>query len=118
MSAGLNAALARLIAGHVFLHACMAGVRMAAPLLALRQGYSEAAVGVLLALFALTQVFLALPAGRFADRHGLKRPIGFSIVAATLGAGLAVAFPIFPALCVAALLTGGATGAASIALQR
>jgi MFS family permease len=118
MSGGLDTALARLIAGHVFLHACMAGVRMAAPLLALRQGHSEAAVGVLLALFALTQVFLALPAGRFADRHGLKRPMGFSAIAAALGAGLAVAFPVFPALCVAALLTGGATGAASIALQR
>jgi len=118
MSRGLDAALARLIAGQVFLHACMAGMRMAAPLLALRQGYSEAAVGVLLALFALTQVFLALPAGRFADRHGLRRPMGLSIGAATLGAGLAVAFPVFPVLCLSALLTGGATGAASIALQR
>jgi MFS family permease len=73
---------------------------------------------VLLALFALTQVFLALPAGRFADRHGLKRPIHYSILAAVTGAGLAVAFPVFPVLCVAALLTGGATGAAVIALQR
>ena len=35
-----------------------------------------------------------------------------------LGAGLAVAFPVFPVLCLSALLTGGATGAASIALQR
>ena len=96
----------------------MAGTRMAAPLLALRQGHSEAAVGVLLALFALTQVFLALPAGRYADRHGLKRPMGLSVVAATVGAGLAVAFPVFPVLCLSALLTGGATGAASIALQR
>ena len=110
--------LARLIAGHVFLHASMAGVRMAAPLLALRAGYSEAAVGVLLALFALTQVFLALPAGRFADRHGLKRPVGWSVLAASVGAALAVAFPVFEVLCLAALLTGGATGAASIALQR
>ena len=118
MSGGLNPELARLIAGQVFLHACMAGTRMAAPLLALRQGYSEAAVGVLLALYALTQVFLALPAGRFADRHGLKRPMGLSVIAATLGAGLAVAFPVFPVLCASALLTGGATGAASIALQR
>jgi MFS family permease len=118
MTGGLSPALARLIAGHVFLHACMAGTRMAAPLLALRQGYSEAAVGVLLAMFALTQVFLALPAGRFADRHGLKRPVGLSVIAATLGAGLAVAFPIFPVLCLSALLTGGATGAASIAMQR
>jgi MFS family permease len=114
----LNAALARLIVGQIFLHACMTGVRMAAPLLALRQGYSEAAVGVLLALFALTQVFLALPAGRFADRHGLRRPFAYAIIAAVLGTGAAVAFPIFPVLCVTALLTGGATGAASIALQR
>ena len=96
----------------------MAGVRLAAPLLALREGYSEAAGGVLLALFALTQVFLALPAGRYADRRGLKRPVGISVLAACLGAGLAAAFPVFPVLCLSALLTGGATGAASIALQR
>jgi MFS family permease len=118
MAGGLNPALARLIASQIFLHACMAGMRMAAPLLALRHGHSEAAVGLLLALFALTQVFLALPAGRYADRHGLKRPMGLSILAATAGAGVAVAFPVFPALCLSALLTGGATGAASIALQR
>lgn len=114
----MNTALARLIAGHICLHACMAGLRLAAPLLALRQGYSPIAVGVLLALFALMQVFLALPAGRFTDRHGLKRPVRMAVVAATLGAGLAVAFPVFPVLCLSAMLTGGATGAASIALQR
>ncbi|NMM76312.1 MFS transporter [Rhodococcus sp. SRB_17] len=114
----MNAALARLIAGQVCVHACMAGMRMAAPLLALRAGYSAAAVGVLLALFALTQVFLALPAGRYADRHGLRRPVGFCVVAAASGAGLALAFPVFEVLCAAALLTGGATGAATIALQR
>lgn len=110
--------LARLIVGHIFLHACMAGTRLAAPLLALNQGYSPLAVGVLLALFALTQVFLALPAGRYADRHGLKRPVRFAVMASSLGAGLAVVFPVFPVLCVSALLTGGATGAAAIALQR
>ena len=110
--------LARLILAQICLHAGMAGTRMAAPLLALREGYSPAAVGVLLALFALTQVFLALPAGRFADRHGLKRPIGYSVIAAVAGAGMAMAFPVFPVLCLAALLTGGATGVAVISLQR
>ncbi|WP_374668877.1 MFS transporter [Ramlibacter sp.] len=114
----MSVELARLIACHVFLHACMAGMRMAAPLLALREGHSEASVGVLVALFALTQVFLALPAGRYADRHGLARPVGLGVIAASAGAALAVAWPVFPVLCLSALLTGGATGAASIALQR
>lgn len=115
---GLSRPLARLIAGQICLHACMAGTRMAAPLLALREGYSEAAVGVLLALFALTQVFLALPAGRYVDRHGLKRPLAWSIAVASSGAALAVVWPVFPVLCASALMTGGATGAAVIALQR
>ena len=108
----------RLILAQISIHACMTGMRMATPLLALREGYSPAAVGVLLALFALTQVFLSLPAGRYADRHGLKRPLAVSVVTASVGAGAAVFFPIYPVLCLAALLSGGASGAAIIALQR
>jgi MFS family permease len=114
----VNAALLRLIGAQISIHACMTGMRMATPLLALREGYSAAAVGFLLALFALTQVFLSLPAGRYADRHGLKRPLALSVGAAVLGAGAAAAFPLYPVLCAAALLTGGASGAAIIALQR
>jgi predicted MFS family arabinose efflux permease len=110
--------LLRLIAVQVCIHACMAGTRLAAPLLALRLGYSAAAVGVLLALFSLAQVFLAIPSGRYADRHSLRRPVAISVVLTVIGAGLAVLWPVFPALCLAALLTGGATGSALIALQR
>ena len=110
--------LARLITGQIFLHACMAGMRMATPLLALKQGYSAMAVGALLALFALTQLFLALPAGRFADRKGLKLPLFMSVGIAVTGASLAALWPIFPVLCLSALTTGGATGMAVIALQR
>jgi predicted MFS family arabinose efflux permease len=40
------------------------------------------------------------------------------VLAASLGAGLAVAFPVFAVLCLSALMTGGATGVASISLQR
>ena len=111
-------ALARLIAGHVSLHACMAGTRMAAPLLALRDGHSALAVGILLALFSLAQLFLAIPSGRYADRHGLRRPVGLAVVASVLATSLAVIFPVFPVLCLTALVAGGATGGASIALQR
>ncbi len=114
----MNRELLRLIFAQVCLHAAMTGMRLAGPLLALQLGYSAAAVGVLLALFALTQVFLALPAGRFADRHGLKKPLALAVISAAVGAGLAAAMPVFPVLCVAALMTGGATGVAVISLQR
>lgn len=110
--------LAKLIAGQVFLHACMTGMRLATPLLALQQGYSALAVGVLLALFSLTQVFMAIPAGRFTDRHGLKKPVRISVVIACIGASVSVVWPVFPVLCFGALMTGGATGFTVIALQR
>jgi len=113
-----NPALARLIGGHVCLHACMAGMRLAAPLLALRAGYSAAAVGALLALFALTQVFLALPAGRYVDRHGYLRPVRWCLMASALGATLAALWPMYGVLCLVALLTGGAVGVGAISLQR
>lgn len=114
----LNRTLACLIGVQICLNGCMAGVRMAAPLLCLRLGYGTAAVGVLLALFAFVQLFLAIPAGRYADRHNLKRPVTICMGLAVLGAGLAAIWPVFPALCAAALLTGAATGAALITAQR
>lgn len=111
-------ALARLVAGQICIHAAMAGTRMAAPLYALKLGYGALAVGGLLALFSLMQVFLAIPAGRYADQHGLKRPVGFALVFGVAGGLLAALWPRFEVLCVAALFMGGATGSASIALQR
>jgi MFS family permease len=111
-------ALLKLILGHICLHGSMAGMRMAAPLWALQQGNSAFSVGVLLALFSLTQVFLSIPAGQFADKHGLGKPLGIGILIAMAGALLAALFPHFEVLCFSALCMGGATGIASIALQR
>ncbi|MES2184863.1 MAG: MFS transporter [Pseudomonadota bacterium] len=110
--------LLRLIPAQVFLHATMAGTRLAVPLLALQQGYGAAAVGLLLALFALSQVFLALPAGRYADRHGLKAPMLIAVVVAGVGTAAAAVFPHFAVMCLAALATGAGTGITTIALQR
>ncbi len=110
--------LLRLIAGQIFLHACMTGMRMATPLLALQQGFSPMAAGALYALFSLMQVFLALPAGRYVDRTGLKKPLFISVVMSVIGACLPVIWPIFPVLCLSALATGGAAGMTVIALQR
>ena len=108
----------RLMIGQFFVHTCMTGTRLAAPLLALREGYSPGAIGFLLSLFALTQVFLALPAGRYADKHGFMKPMLASIVLAFAGTIIAVAFPRFDVLCVSALLTGSGCGISIIAIQR
>lgn len=99
----------------LFLNACVAGMRMT---MSLRLAQGEEAVGCLIALFALSQVFLALPAGRYCERHGVKGPILRSIAVAVCGCVLAAAWPIFPVLCVSAVLTGGAGGVAIIAVQR
>ncbi len=118
MNPTLRVDLSRLIAAQICLHACMTGFRMAAPLMALRQGYSPLAVGMLLALFALAPVFMALPAGRYADRRGLKKPVAMAVGIASVGAAVSVAFPVFGVLCLTALTCGAATGLAMIALQR
>ena len=118
MKPGTRRALARLIGAQICVHAGMTGFRMAAPLMALREGYSAAAVGVLLALFALAQVFLALPAGRYAERHGLHRPFVLASAVACAGGLLAVAWPHFAVLCFTALSSGAAVCLAMIALQR
>ncbi len=108
----------RLVCAQVCVHACMTGFRMAAPLMALREGESAAAAGVLLALFALTQVFLSLPAGRYVDRHGLQRPITVAVLIAVVGGAAATVWPEYWVLCGTALTCGAASGLALIALQR
>ena len=110
--------LARLVSAQVCLHSCMTGLRMAAPLMLLRAGESEAAIGVLLSLFALSQVFLALPAGQMAQRHGVKRCFSLGVLVATGSALLAALWPHPLVLGLAALCSGAACGLVIIALQR
>lgn len=118
MSQRLRQTLWRLIGAQVCLHAAMTGFRMAAPLMALREGQGPAAVGVLIALFALSQVLLALPMGRYVDRHGLQRPVHLAVVITVAGGLLAVVWPVFGVLCLSALATGAGSGVMVIALQR
>lgn len=114
----MNAQLPRLVAAQICIHGCLTGLRMAAPLWALRTYDSAMIAGLLLALFAISQVFLALPAGRYVDRHGLTRPIGISVLLAFAGAGLAALHPAIYTLALGAMLTGAASGLTIIALQR
>jgi MFS family permease len=82
--------LAALVIGQLGLHSAMAGLRMSAPLLALRGGRSEWAVGVLMALFALAPVLLALRAGRMADKHGYHRPVRLAVILSLIGVAVAL----------------------------
>lgn len=117
-SRSLGSQVAPVIVGQIFLHAAMSGSRMAAPLLALNQGHGKLVAGALVALFALSQIFLSLPAGRFADRHGLRRPLTWCAIGSGIGIGLAAVWPHAHTLVVTALLCGGSVGAAIIAMQR
>jgi MFS family permease len=107
-----------LILAQVCVHAAMAGIRLAVPLQALREGAPEWLVGLLLALFALAPVVLALPAGRMADRHGFHRPMKLAVTMVALGGALAVFDAHLAVLAVAALLAGGGSNVSLIAIQR
>lgn len=110
--------LASLVVGHVFLHSSMMGMRLAAPLWALRHGYSAFVVGLLLASASLMPVFLSLPAGRFAQKYGLKFPMRINISVACAGALAAVVYPSLVTLFIASLCIGAGTGGAIITVQR
>jgi MFS family permease len=123
-SGGGRSALPYLIVGQVGLHAGLAGLRMAAPLQALHDGWSAGTVGVLMALFAAAPVLLAMPAGRLADRHGYHRPVRLAAAAAGLGIASALAAVLaggggrLALLGVAALLVGAGVNLGLIAVQR
>jgi len=116
--------LLALIVGQIGLHATMAGVRMAAPLQALRQGHSAWSVGVLMALYAAAPVLLSLHAGRMADRQGYHRPVRIAIALSLSGALFALvstfvgAAASFPLLCLSAVFVGSGANLGLIVIQR
>jgi len=121
---GAGRVLAALIVGQLGMHSAMAGLRMAAPLQALREGYSPWSVGLLLALFAAAPVLSALHAGRLADRLGYHRPVYLSVALTALGCLLAVASTFlaggwhFALLCGAAMATGTGANTGMLTIQR
>ena len=115
--------LLALIIGQICLHSCMTGVRMAAPLQALRQGHAEWAVGVLMGLFAVAPIALALPAGRLADRRGYHQPMRVAVALTVTGGLLAVlsawsGADHFIVLCAAAVFCGAGANFGLIAILR
>lgn len=119
----MDRVLVALIVGQICLHSCMAGVRMAAPLQALREGHAPWVVGVLMGLFAAAPIVLALQAGRLADRRGYHHPMRIAVALTVAGAAVALAVTWWPqwtfaAMCVAAMLVGAGANVGLIAIQR
>lgn len=116
--------LVALIVGQMGLHSAMAGLRLAAPLQTLREGYSAWSVGLLLALFAAAPVLMAMRSGRMIDRLGYHRPVRLAVVLTASGMALAVASTFlagwlhFAMLGLAAALTGTGANMGMLAIQR
>lgn len=121
-------ALLALIAGQICLHASMAGLRMAAPLMLLRHGAgplpAEVGAGLLLGLFSVAPVLTAMPAGRWADRRGYHKPVHTAIVLVLLG-GLGAVVSVWmhglasaALMVLAALLAGMGANLGLITIQR
>jgi MFS family permease len=106
-----------LVALGVANHMVLAGSRVAVTLSALAQGAGPAEVGVLLALFALLPMLVAVPAGRWSDRAGVRRPMQVGSTLLACGAALPCAMPGMPALYVAAAAIGLSFSLFQIAAQ-
>lgn len=106
--------LVALVIGQICLHAAMAGLRMALPLMLLRQGGldwlgGEAAAGLLLGLFSVVPVVTAVRAGRWTDRRGYHRPVRSAVVIVVLAGLVAVPAAGWPWLWSLSGLAGDAT---------
>jgi len=114
----MRPALAAMVACQVGLHACVQGVRLAAPLNVLRLGHTAWSVGLVMTMFALFPALLALPAGRLADRRGYHLPVRLAALCSLAGTLLAAALQNRFTLCAAAALCGAGAGFGMIAIQR
>ncbi len=95
-----------LIAMGIANHIVLVGSRITVSLAALARGESAATVGALMAVFALLPMFFAIPAGRLADRVGVRGPMLAGSIGIAVGVLIATLVPGLVALFAAAMLIG------------
>jgi MFS family permease len=103
---GTGPTLLALIALGIANHVVLTGTRVAVSLEALRQGYSTAIVGVLLALYAFLPMLCAVAAGRLSDRVGVRRPMLWGSAGLCVGAIIPALAAGLPALIASASVVG------------
>ena len=82
------------------------GVRVLMSLYALELGASQAAVGVLIASFAIFPLMMSVYAGRVIDRMGAFWPVFGGMAGFCAGVMIPFCFPVIPALYVSSLVSG------------
>jgi MFS family permease len=85
---------------------CNMGSRVAASLFAIQLGANEAAIGALIAVYAVFPLLLSVYSGRASDRYGSRYPMMAGIAVFGLGLLLPWLWPVLPALYASALLAG------------
>jgi MFS family permease len=103
---GQNPTLLALVALSVINHIALAGSRVTVTLAALHMGASSAVVGLLLALYAFLPALLAVAAGRFSDRVGVRRPMIAGVTGLVVGSVIPALFPGYTTLFVSACIMG------------
>ncbi|MEP7180611.1 MAG: MFS transporter [Betaproteobacteria bacterium] len=98
-------------------HTVLAGSRVVVSLDALGRGASPFVVGVLMALYAFLPMLLAVAAGRYSDRKGVRRPMTLGCVAIVVGAALPFALAGLAPLFASATLVGAGFMAFQVAAQ-
>ncbi len=106
-----------LVALSFFTHFGFAGSRYVVSLYAITQGATPFIVGTIAALYAFCPLFLALPAGRVADRLGFKLPLVFGTSGVCISLVMTWLWPSLGILYATATLLGISFMALQLATQ-
>jgi MFS family permease len=101
----------------VAMHVSFGGSRILLSLYALALGGTPFLIGMVVALYALTPMFVSVPAGRMADRVGHRIPMLYGGIACVLGLGVPFVWPGLPALFISAAVVGAGFSFFNIAAQ-
>jgi MFS family permease len=101
----------------VLTHVSFGGSRILLSLYALERGGTPMLIGMVVALYAFTPMFVSVPAGRMADREGHRVPMLYGTIALVAGLAAPFAWPGIPALFVSAAIVGAGFSFFNIAAQ-
>ena len=84
LGAGHRRVLLTLVGMSVLSHAALVGCRIAVTLGGIELGASAFTIGLLMAFFGLLPMILSVPAGRFIDRIGTRKPMFWELATLTV----------------------------------